>query len=352
MVGQWPLKPLIGVRIPVSQQSSKVSKDRVYMSTTRSHYLPRTYLKHFLYDGSLVMYKKGAKFFNTKINPDERIFVVSSEATLANIGVENHLYNPKVEGISSDDLEAIFHELGEDTYDSILTSIYELSEEAELPRNIKNQLCIFMSAMRVRTPLFKKELEEMDEKMRKYLMAANYKRMSVKEVINHAKIATGQDISEELAVQIKNSFVNKEYELKYPNAYFIKYALLLIEHHIDIFHKMTMTICKSNRRFFITNDSPLVYFVPPEKVNMYNPPKALVSQFSEVFFPLSKDLLVHMCWKKEKEKIRKITRKFVDIANYNIAHHSLDFIFAPMKINELKKFTEEYIPYPFKLVMD
>jgi len=324
---------------------------QIPMTTVRSHYLPITYLKHFLHENTLFMYKKGEKFFSEKTKPEDRILKVQDEAGLSIIGVEKHLYNPRIEGISSDDLETIFQELGENTYDATITAIHKLPIDSIIPASIKEPLCLLMASMRVRTPLFKKEIEEMDEGMSKHMMATNYERMTIEEVRQHAKEATGEEITKEFAAQIKNSFVNKDYTMQYPNAYFIKCALLLVEHHVDIFRQMTMTICKSDGRFFITNDSPLVYFVPPEHTNVYNPPKGLVTPFCEVFFPLAKDLAVHMCWRKEEESLKKVSRKMIDTFNYNLAHNSLDYIFAPIKINELEKFTQEYIPYPYKLTI-
>lgn len=322
------------------------------MTTIRSHYLPKTYLKHFLNDDALFMYKKGKKFFDDpKITPNDRILEVRGENGLLNIGVDKHLYDPEIEGISSDDLENIFQELGENTYDSVIAEIETLHNRSSIPPSVKNPLCLMMASMRVRTPLFKKEIEEMDETMKKHLMSLNYERMTVEEVMEHAKDVTGKEITKEFATEMRDSFVNKKYTMNYPNAYFIKHALLLVEEHINIFHQMTMTICKSNGRFFITNDTPLVYFVPPEKANVYNPPKGLVTPHCEVFFPLTKNLAAHLTWRKEKEEQKEVSREIVDIFNYNFAHNSFDYIFAPMKINELNIFTQEYIPYPFKFAV-
>lgn len=321
-------------------------------ATVRSHYLPRTYLKHFLHENELFMYKKGEKFFkDASTTPLERILSIRGEDGLKNIGLENNLYNPDIEGITSDDLEDIFNELGEATYDTTIAAIRELRAGSAVPASIKDPLCLLMASMRVRTPLFKKELEDMDTQMRKHLMALNYERMSVEEVWRHAKESVGHDITLEFAKELKDSFVNKKYKLEYPNAYFIKHALLLVEEHVNIFQQMTMTIGKSTNRFFVTNDSPLVYFVPPQHVNFYNPPKGLVTLHCEVFFPLAKDLAVHLCWRKEEQEVRTASREFVDITNYNLSHNSLDYIFAPMKIRELEKFTEEHIPYPFRFVI-
>ena len=314
--------------------------------------MPRTYLKHFLNDDVLFMYKKGAKFFDDlKISPSDRILEVRGENGLLNVGVEKHLYDPEIAGISSDDLENIFQELGEDVYDTVISEIETLGNGSPVPPSVKDPLCLMMASMRVRTPLFKKEIEEMDEQMKKHLMALNYERMTVEEVQQHAKEVTGKEITIEFAAEMRDSFINKNYAVKYPNAYFIKHALLLVEEHINIFHQMTMTICKSNNRFFVTNDNPLVYFVPPEKVNVYNPPKGLVTPHCEVFFPLTKNLAVHMTWKKEEEELREVSRQVIDAFNYNLSHNSWEYIFAPIKINELNIFIQEYIPYPFKFAI-
>lgn len=321
------------------------------MTTVRSHYLPRTYLKHFLHEDCLYMYKKGEKFFDEKTKPEDRILQVRGGDGLQNIGVEKHLYNPELEGVSSDDLESIFQELGENTYDAAIAEIESTQNGALVPQSIKQPLCMLMAAMRVRTPLFKKEIEDMDEQMRKHLMAIEYERMTPEEVMKHSKEVTGKEISLKLATEIRDQFVGKKYKLDYPNAYFIKHALLLVEQHIDIFDQMTMTVCKSNGRFFITNDNPLVYFVPPKYVNVYNPPKGLVTPHCEVFFPLAKNLAVHLTWKKEEQIVREVSREVIDAFNYNLSHNSLDYIFAPIKTNELEKFTQEHIPYPFKFAI-
>ena len=81
-------------------------------NTVRSHYLPRTYLKHFLLEDKLVMYMKGEKFFkNPDTKPEDRILTVMGEEGLKNVGLQKHLYNPGVEGITSDDLEEIFRSI-------------------------------------------------------------------------------------------------------------------------------------------------------------------------------------------------------------------------------------------------
>src|ERR1700733_7605075 len=126
-------------------------------NTVRSHYLPRTYLKHFLLDDALFMYKKGEKFFEKETPPESRILRVKSEEGLANVGLENNLYAIEALGVSSNDIEEIFQEYGENFLDDLITKIEAKSEGDSITGEIKDKLCIFLAAMRVRTPLFKYE---------------------------------------------------------------------------------------------------------------------------------------------------------------------------------------------------
>lgn len=133
-------------------------------STVRSHYLPRTYLKHFLVNDELVMYMKGEKFFKDESKtPEQRIIKIKGEEGLKNVGLQNHLYNPNVEGLSSDELEEVFQKYGEDFYDITIAEIEDLPLGSKIPSKVKDNLSMFFASMRVRTPFFKKEIEDMDE---------------------------------------------------------------------------------------------------------------------------------------------------------------------------------------------
>jgi len=92
-------------------------------TTKGSHYLPRTYLKHFLLDNKLHMYKKGENFFNTDLKPEDRILTITGEQGLHNIGKKNNLYNPEVPGVTSDDVEKFFNELFEGDLDKVIGEI-------------------------------------------------------------------------------------------------------------------------------------------------------------------------------------------------------------------------------------
>lgn len=320
-------------------------------STVRSHYLPQTYLRHFLLNDELIMYKKGEKFFKSGITQGQRILLVKGEQALINIGLVNNLYNPEIDGLDSNSFEDIFNDYGENTYNKLIQLIESLPLGCDVPSDIKDKLCIFMAAMRVRTPQFKQEIENMDETFKKHFMSHQFGSMTPEEMVDFNKRELEKDITLDMAKKIIKLFSDKSYGLKYPNVFFIKMALLMLDHYADIFHQMTLNIFESNNRYFITSDNPVVFFVPPDKANFYHSPRSLVSPYSELFFPIAKNFGITLNWRKGEEKITRAGREIVNTFNYNISHNSFNFIFSPMRMNSLDIFIQNFIPYPFKLVI-
>ena len=295
------------------------------------------------------MYMKGEKFFkNPDTKPEDRILTVMGEEGLKNVGLQKHLYNPGVEGITSDDLEEIFRKYGEDFYDATIREIENLPIGSEIPQSIKDRLCLMLAAMRVRTPFFKQEIEQIDETMSKHFMARKMENSTAEEIVEEFKQIKGEKISLGTAGKIRKLFLESKYELNYPNGLFIKMALTFLEMHADIFHQMTWNIYRTEERCFTTSDNPLVYFVPKEHINAYVSPKSLTARHSEVFFSLTKNQGLHLTWRKETQTINRGSREIVDTFNFNIPLHSLDYLFSPIEMNALKKFVETHIPYPFR----
>ena len=285
-----------------------------------SHYLPRTYLKHFLLDDKLFMYKKGKRFFEDELKAEQRIIEVLGEKGLNNVAKESNLYRIEAKDIDPNFVENLFREMVEDDLDKIIGEIKSKKIGDEIGKELKERLCWFMSIMRFRTPHFKSELDEMSR------------------VWNNREKAVNR---------IKSS-LPKKYS---SNNDFLKSALSFIAPFEEIFYSMKMQILKAREgRYFITSDNPVVYFVPEEKVDFYNQYKSLVSPFTQVFFDLTKDYAIHLCRRRDiQERFIHGKRENVDIFNYNISHNSKDFLFSPIKMEFLNQFIEEYIPYPFKL---
>lgn len=319
-------------------------------ATVRSHYLPITYLKHFLFDEKLFMYKKGENFFKDNINSENRILEVNGEAGLSIVGVENNLYNIGVGGISSDDIEDIFKEYGENYYNDVIRSVEGLKINQPIPDDIKNQLCTFIACMRVRTPQFKSEIDELASSFTKLTMTRKMEYTSLEQLKEEYRAISGEEWSDERLRRVRDTFIKQNYKLKYPNAHFLQFALSSLEMHANIFRDMEMVIFRSvNNRYFVTSDNPVVYFVPENKVNIYDSYKSLMSPYTELYFPLTRNLCILLSRSSLKEWLMSADRDYVDTINYNISHNSFNFIFSPIKMNAMKKFIDEYIPYPFKL---
>jgi len=321
--------------------------------TIRNHYIPQTYLKHFLLEDTLFVYKKGEKFFkNLSITAEKRIFGVKGEEGLKNIGLENNLYTLEINGVRNDDVENIFSELGEKDYDSIISSLEQTPIGSEVSKDIKEKLCMFMTCMRIRTPQFKHEIEESESVITKHFMSEDFSRKTAKQIVSDFKETSGLEITEDEAEKVRKDIVDKKFSFEYPNAYFLKFGLMNIEAHFQIFSGMKMVIVRSNnKRHFITSDNPVVYFVPSEKVDFYNNSKNLMSPYVELFFPITRNMAISLSRRDGKEIIKTANREMVDILNYNISHNSFDFIFTPVKMNDLIKFVKEYIHYPFEFRM-
>ncbi len=323
-------------------------------NTVRSHYLPQTYLKHFLLDEKLFMYKKGEKFFREGITPEQRIVEIRGESALRNFGLENNLYNPEIPDITSDDFEQLFYEYGERYYTGLLEDIRSIPVGSLIPREIKDKLCPFIASMRVRTPQFKAEVEEMRSVIELHDVRRRFGNMTFEEFSHFCKEELGYEVTDEQLRRIQDAINNANdhhVEIDYPNGFFLQMITLSLDYHADIYHNMTFNIYKSDSDCFITSDNPVTFFVPPERLNVYTSPKSLTSPFVEIFFPLAKDISVHITWRKEKEEVLSANRVLVGIFNYNLSHHSFDFIFSPLKMNDLNKFAHDFVPYPFRFTV-
>jgi hypothetical protein len=143
-----------------------------------------------------------------------------------------------------------------------------------------------------------------------------------------------------------------KFAIKIPRNLFIKEMFSRMEMMLDIISSMNIHILKNKTTFlFITSDNPVVYFVPPDKTSFYFGPKSLGGPYTELYFPLSKEICVLMTRRKEKDlDYIEITQgNLARTINYNIAHNSKNFIFSPDKNEFLNDFIRTYIPYPFKM---
>ena len=120
----------------------KYLKMKEKKNTIRSHYIPQTYLNHFLLDDKLFMYKKGENFFKRSNDSEKRILEVRGVDALKNIGLENNIYKLNIGSFNSDDIEDIFREYGENFFDDVVSKIDQIKEGEEINFEIREKICI------------------------------------------------------------------------------------------------------------------------------------------------------------------------------------------------------------------
>lgn len=323
--------------------------------TRGNHFLPITYLKHFLHNDQLVMYKKGEKFFTEGSKPADRIVTISGEGGLRVVAKQNDLYTLKeVEGVEPDFMEQFFVELIEGELNELIQDVEKLSLGAPISNELKKKICTLMASMTVRVPGTKQETEALFTEFLK--MQFRHIPMSEKEKVaikEQAKKEDGREITNKDFEDAIQAFFDGDLKLEISSNLFVKDILTRMEHFANIFYGMKMCIVKSDgKSLFITSDNPVAWFVPRDKADYHlNAPRSLMSPYTEVNFPLTKNYCVVLTRRDGwREIVVPSIPEAFDMLENTISCFSRDYIFAPLQKPVLDDFSKKHIPYPFKLV--
>ena len=318
--------------------------------TVASHYLPRIYLKHFLSDDVLFMYKKGEKFFNEKTTPENRIVLVKGQTRLQNIPQESNLYLAEVPDLNPNTVEELFQEMIENDIDSIIREAELIKSDAQLPEELRKRISILMATMLVRTPNFKRELEESSTQFRKHTTSKTIEYVDRDLFRKTYEEKTGKKIDDDDLEKAIQDLRDGKYDLEWKNAYYLQFALSTVEKFAAIFFDMRMQLLIApSSRVFVTSDNPVVYFIPPEKMQApFYSPRNLVHPHTEVFFPLTKQLGVTLNRRFLPDAAVAANREQMEIFNFNISQNSRDYIFSPIAMNSVRRYVETYVPYPWR----
>jgi len=328
-----------------------------------NHYIPKTYLEKFQNNqGVLYVYKKGEKFFKKGITKEKRILTVFGKGGLDKIAVKKDLYIPTGEFIKDRNiLEDLFCDEFETKYNAFIGDLQ--NENISFGRIIeKHQEYIInlIASVFSRTLHSKKELEE----MYKANIQTYHKIRSMNQKWNRERIKSLKDNLRKKKPELSEQKINEstqdyfkmieegKFEVNFPRNRFIKEMIMRMQMFTQIISDMTIQVLKNKTSFpFITSDAPVVYFVPKVKVNFYFGPKSLGGPYTELYFPLTKNLCLLLTRRKTRilDYVYITQGNLARLVNYNIAHNSRDFIFSPEKNTFLDEFIEKYIPYPFKI---
>jgi hypothetical protein len=323
--------------------------------TKGNHFLPITYLKHFLHNDQLVMYKKGKKFFNKGSNPTDRIVTISGEKGLSVVAKQNNLYTVKgVEGVESDFMEGYFVDLIEGKFDSLIQELDSLTFGSSISDELKKDFCILMASMCKRVPGAKKETDDLyTEFFKVYFESVPLKKEEKSAIREQIKKESGVDVSDNDLDNAISAFNEGGFNFKTSTNHFVESILSETDTFANIFYGMKMCIVRSDGgNLFITSDNPVGWHVPADKTDYHlNAPRSLMSKHTEVYFPLTKDYCVVLTRADDAhEMILPVTRAIFDRLENTLSCFSKDYIFSPVQKSILDDFANEYIPYAFELV--
>ncbi|KKQ60348.1 MAG: hypothetical protein US81_C0023G0010 [Parcubacteria group bacterium GW2011_GWE2_38_18] len=326
----------------------------------RNHYIPKTYLEKFLNEeDNLFVYKKGEKFFNNT-TPKERLLIVNGKNGLDAVGVKNNLYIPEGEFKDSKNIfEDFFCEELESPYSEFINYVEaNFFNVQKILSKYHIYIINLISSMMVRTLHYKSEIENISKVFFQHNQIINYKsnkhhidelRSIVKNEFPELNISRINEIVEDYLEMINKG----EFEVEFPRNLFIKQMMMSMEVHYNLLSNMTIQFLRNDAQsFFITSDNPAVYFVPKGKENFYYGSKSLGGPYTELYFPLSKNLCLLLTRRKIKVlsgiPLDHTNKKIIRGINTTIAHNSKDFIYSPYSAAFLDKFIKEKILYPFK----
>ena len=288
----------------------------------RHHYIPQFFLKYFSQDqANLWVFdreKKAYRFQDTR-----------------KIASENKFYTYTVKG-KEENLEGIFGMI-EGLAKPILD---KLIQKSEITMQEKADFSMFLAALRVRIPYFKKWSEEGGEKMyKKYNQIAFSNREHVENLIKKSgKTVTKKEVDELMDFATDES----KYSVKFPPGYWIKTMLTLSLDLADIFIDSNWDVYHFDRQYaLVTSDNPVV-LVPPKNYHPFygyglaTPGTVKVISLSSSVCLVTKELtnmpeIIHKDWnKKDLSKwLNKIT-----------AANSDRFVFSPEK-GKLEKLVKD-----------
>lgn len=301
----------------------------------QQHYLPKgAYLKFFE-----IPHKPGSVYFYQR----EKDVVLAS---IHNVAKEKHLYSfTDKEGKLNTTLEAKLGEF-EDTATPILSKLGEASGSVQISVDEFNALMSFVSLQAVRTPAFRKTIEQVSALHAKTVMQAYAQsKDSLRSIMEKAKTHRPEESFPNTSVEELQEFILDEsrYTIEAKGDYFLGQQMKLQD---DVFQAMVLkkiALLLSESEAFITSDHPVCLVPHPGVPQMYGG-----FRFSDVLFPISKRACLGLIMQKNPKAITDKSQQIMVLAmkaspsqvrktNKVTMWHAENFIFASEKNEKIQK---------------
>lgn len=277
------------------------------------HYVPRFLLEYFSSDKSLWVYDRKVK----KYRPQ------SAKTTAG----ENSYYTfTKKGGELSSVLEEMFSQI-EGVASGLIKDL--ASGKNNLDLQAKADLATFIAALYLRVPSSFSRTEEMSVKMTKEFMSrATRFDEHFKKGMEHIEKNLGTTISEEERKNIRKTFIDKNYDLRFSKEHMLKSMMQMFQEFYLIFAQMEWHVLRApNNKAFITSDNPALTFnIKPE--GFWGSGIGILAPNCETTVVLTPKLCIFLSQKHNPDAIEYVTAnpELVDNINFRIAVCSSRFV--------------------------
>ena len=284
---------------------------------TRSfqHYVPRFLLQYFTDDGKLHVYDRERNEFRSQ----------SSNRTA---GEKSYYVFTDKKGEKHDELEKMFSAI-EGTASSIIKNLVEGKEKPSMQDKV--ELAMFIAALYLRVPESLKRSEDMATQMTKEIMSRSARMdQHFNDVMDKIEKKLGKKATPEMRKNIQNSFVQKDYRMKFPKGYMLKTMMLNLEEIYKIMVQMEWLIIKAPEgKAFISSDHPAFTFnIKPE--GFWGSGIGLIALNCETSVILTPKLAIYLNQKRKPKSIKFITAnsELIDSLNFRTALLSSRFVIS------------------------
>ena len=287
----------------------------------RNHYLPRFYLKNFVFDadGIFWVYYKGTE------HPKPQ--------TPINTGIEKNLYTVKQpDGTFDDSIEKSVLSPMEAIVNSKIKRLSEYN--GRLKEEDISDLSLFLSFMATRVP---RNIEAAREMGAAY---AQYELMELLKNPDELENVLGQlkrngEIEENVTVEYMQKTLDRfdeRFKISFDKKWATGWSLLSVNKVYEELINMNWCLCRApSKHYFITSDCPVVCFVLDDKGSaMFGAGYALRN--AEVSFPISPAKCLYLD-RRHTEKYRAISKNFIKEINKRTAWAAERFLISHIKTN-------------------
>ncbi len=277
------------------------------------HYVPRFLLEYFSSDKLLWVY-------------DRKLNQFRNQSAKNTAGEKAYYVFTQNDGEQSAALEEMFSEI--EGVASRLVKDLDVGKQ-NLDEQGKVDMATFLAVMYLRVPNSFSRTETMSMKMTKEIMSRTAKLDAHFDIIiDEIERKEGKMISKKQREDIQKTFVDKNYDLRFPKEHMLKSMIQMFNEFYIIFAQMEWIIWEAPKnKAFITSDNPAFTFnVKPE--GFWGSGLGILAPNCETTVVLTPKLCIFLSQERNPDSIKyiKATSKLVDNINARTAICSSRFL--------------------------